>query len=780
MWYRFAIAPILLSNPIVGGFWIKTINLDSEEDDSEEIEMEFIDYGDELNKKNWKRKLKTDYSKISTQENLNDFLNKSKFEITSEGEKIYIPGYIHRKEVLLINPIIGGFLVKDQNEFIEYGKPLNTSTWRDLLNTSFYKINTQEKLNNYLNNYDFEIIDDVKTYINESKILSLTNPIIGGFLVEEKNKFVEYMEPLNNKEWAELLQTDNRKVNTQEKLNDFLKNADIREVSGTNIYYWKDSRIRLLSNPVEGGFWVDGDFYNESMNAKDWARLLGVTPQKINTQEKLNNYLNNYDFEIIDRKKIYKWIDPKAIIIRNLFGEFYIGDDKIEFGIFKPLNDWKMLLRTSGNNINTQDKFVSFINSNVVNENGIFTYLPPNIRKIELSNPVEDGFIADGVTYNFGQKYSISKWAKILKTSKKTIDSQEKLNDYLLNKTIFKMTSDDKKEYIPYLSRHKGLYLQNPIRGGFLLGAKTIEYLESYGVRDWSRLLNTSQENINTQKKLNDFLSNSIQLDANNNKIYKKPFISARERYFNNNISIDPSLDINYQSQYVIKVPFNGKNRILRFDFVFMKNENILLALELNGGQHYGFIPFKSLDNYDQWQKGLQRDIFKINYCHNNNIPLLIFHHLLSVKDFQTIHKNLSENPHIYDKYIPQRVMDNDLTNTTEEFIRRQIYSHLYPVFSNVISFNNDESKKRYIKDTLILISKLMGIYEGGIDSSDFINEFSRDTDLTGNYNKCLAIYKSLFPDYPIDRDNKITYKDLSKRVQINKPKEIEQDPLDT
>jgi hypothetical protein len=164
MWYRFAVAPILLSNPIVGGFWIKTINLDSEEDDSEEIEMEFIDYGDELNKKNWKRKLKTDYSKISTQENLNDFLNKSKFEITSEGEKIYIPGYIHRKEVLLINPIIGGFLVKDQNEFIEYGKPLNTSTWRDLLNTSFYKINTQEKLNNYLNNYDFEIIDRKKIY----------------------------------------------------------------------------------------------------------------------------------------------------------------------------------------------------------------------------------------------------------------------------------------------------------------------------------------------------------------------------------------------------------------------------------------------------------------------------------------------------------------------------------------------------------------------------------------------------------------------------------------
>ena len=121
--------------------------------------------------------------------------------------------------------------------------------------------------------------------------------------------------------------------------------------------------------------------------------------------------------------------------------------------------------------------------------------------------------------------------------------------------------------------------------------------------------------------------------------------------------------------------------------------------------------------------------------------------------------------------------MDNSVTNTSLEFIKRQIYSHLYPVFNNVISFENDESRKRYIKDTLILIAKLMGIYEGGIDSTDYIKSFSFDLDLTANYNICLAIYNSLYPDFPLDKDEKITYSDLSKTPRLQKEKEIEEIP---
>jgi hypothetical protein len=147
---------------------------------------------------------------------------------------------------------------------------------------------------------------------------------------------------------------------------------------------------------------------------------------------------------------------------------------------------------------------------------------------------------------------------------------------------------------------------------------------------------------------------------------------------------------------------------------------------------------------------------------------------MLSEQDFKTIVNNLHQNPLAYINYIPQPVIDNDVKNTSHEFIKRQIYSHLYPVFNNVISFKDDESRKRYIKDTLILISKLMGIYENSIDKTDYIKSFNRDTDLTSNYNICLAIYNNLYPEYPLDRDEKITYSDLSKQPRLRKEKSPE------
>ena len=206
-------------------------------------------------------------------------------------------------------------------------------------------------------------------------------------------------------------------------------------------------------------------------------------------------------------------------------------------------------------------------------------------------------------------------------------------------------------------------------------------------------------------------------------------------------------------------------------DFAFKKNEKILLAIEINGEQHYGFVPFTSSATYEKWQDKLNNDVLKINYCHNNNIPLLIFNHMLSTQEFKTILDNLHKTPHAYDNFIPQPVMDNNVKNTSLEFIKRQIYSHLYPVFSGTITFKNDESKKRYVKDTLILISKLMGVYENGIDKTDYIRSFDTSVDLTSNYNKCLAIYNSMFPDFPLDKDEKITYSDLSKKPKMYKEK---------
>jgi hypothetical protein len=98
-------------------------------------------------------------------------------------------------------------------------------------------------------------------------------------------------------------------------------------------------------------------------------------------------------------------------------------------------------------------------------------------------------------------------------------------------------------------------------------------------------------------------------------------------------------------------------------------------------------------------------------------------------------------------------------------------------VFKGIISFDDDISKKRYIKDTLILIAKLLGIYNGGIDKTDYIRAFDANVDLTENYNICLDLYNNLYPDYPLDSENKITYNNLSVKPEINKltTKQIEE-----
>lgn len=60
-------------------------------------------------------------------------------------------------------------------------------------------------------------------------------------------------------------------------------------------------------------------------------------------------------------------------------------------------------------------------------------------------------------------------------------------------------------------------------------------------------------------------------------------------------------------------------NRKLRFDFGVYDKENILKVLiEFNGRQHY--FP----DDLFYSEEGIKRDKLKLDYCKNNNIPLII------------------------------------------------------------------------------------------------------------------------------------------------------------
>jgi hypothetical protein len=540
----------------------------------------------------------------------------------------------------------------------------------------------------------------------------LSNPVIGGFWVG--NRPVHYGEQFGVYELKNLLQTHSLNVNTQEKLNSFLSKPNRFEIIDGKKIYLRDLRGRNKSLIIPFDFYVDNLEIEKDkvFNVDELIKLLQTSNLNINTQEKLDSFLSNPDrFEIIDGKKIYirnTSRKSKSLIIPF---DFYVNNDKIEKDKTFDVTQLKNLLQTDNLKINTQEKLDSF-----------------------LSNP--DRF--------------------------KTIDGNK---IYLRNAKY-----DNKSLIIPF---------------DFYVNNDKIEKDKVFSINELRKLLNTKSPNINTQEKLNFFLNNAeFRIDENGINQYFPYKGSVREKYINKNLNITNEHNIKIISQKPISILNPGKSiKILKLDFAFVEDGNILLAIEVNGGQHYGFVSFGTKTTYEDWQAGLKRDVEKINYCHNNNIPLLIFNHLLPEQYFRTTIDNLNKNPHMYDSYVPQSVAVNDEVNDTAdislEFIKRQIYSHLYPVFKGVISFDDDISKKRYIKDTLILIAKLLGIYNGGIDKTDYIRSFDANVDLTENYNICLDIYNNLYPDYPLDSENKITYSDLSVKPQIKKPKEIEENPLE-
>jgi hypothetical protein len=694
MWYRLAAGvPKLLSNPVIGGFWVGNRP---------------VHYGEQFGVYELKNLLQTHSTNVNTQEKLNSFLSKpNRFEII-DGKKIYLRDLRGRNKSLIIP-----FDFYVDNLEIEKDKVFNVDELIKLLQTSNLNINTQEKLDSFLSNPDrFEIIDGKKIYIRSLRGGGKRLIIPFDFYVN--NDKIEKDKTFDATQLKNLLQTFSLNVNTQEKLNSFLSNPDRFKTIDGNKIYLRSTKKDKKSLIIPFDFYVDNLEIEKDQvfSGGELRKLLNTKSPNINTQEKLDSFLSNPDrFEIIDGKKIYirnTSRKSKSLIIPF---DFYVNNDKIEKDKTFDVTQLKNLLQTDNLKINTQEKLDSF-----------------------LSNPDRFGII-DG------------------------------------KKIYIRNTRSDKKSLI--------------IPFDFYVNNDKIEKDKVFSINELKNLLQTNSTNINTQEKLNFFLNNAeFRIDENGINQYFPYKGSVREKYINKNLNITNEHNIKIISQKPISILNPGKSiKILKLDFAFVEDGNILLAIEVNGGQHYGFVSFGTKTTYEDWQAALKRDVEKINYCHNNNIPLLIFNHMLPDQYFRTTTYNLNKNPHMYDSYVPQSVIVNDEINdvadTSLEFIRRQIYSHLYPVFNGIISFDDDIPKKRYIKDTLILIAKLLGIYNGGIDKTDYIRSFDMNVDLTENYNICLDIYNNLYPDYPLDRDEKITYNDLSVKPKIKKPKEIEPDPLE-
>jgi len=735
MWYRFAVVAKLINNLYPDSFWVN----ERKKNESGEIVLvpREVFNGEKMGVLGWMKLLSTGPNNVNKEDRLLDFLNK-RISIDDSGRKVYQS--VNRSLVLLSNPVEGGFYIKEKEEnesgetilipkFIPRGKEMGAKEWKKLLQTGA-QFSDQKSLNNFLTSDKFKYEGRKKFYIPGviGSPTLLSNPILGGFWVDEKKK------------------------------------NELGEI---------DIEPRFIA-------------YGEPMNIVDWRTLLST--HKINASDKdsLKNFLSNDRFEFRGKLKFFvPNLSGLAQVIKNPISErFYVeGVGFIEPSAQMNVSEWGKLLKTDV--FKQKKKSVEeFLSDKLIrNHNGdlVFTFKPQN-RSILFQNPIPEGFHVEGVGFiSPDTKMSTGEWNKLLTTDNIVGNDRDSLRKFLSRDG--KITIVDGEKIYNSFERIK--LLRNPVEGGFWVGNREIEFNEEMGVTEWMRLLNTSGNSVRNQSILNDFLGDRRRFRTiKNRKTYIPVKRSFREGLFGERFNNYNNDGISVKSGEPIKVLTN-KTNILYLDYAFKKNGKILLAVEINGNQHYGFVSFGKKLSYQDWQKGLVRDILKINYCHNNNIPLLIFNHMLSLKDFKSIVEKLYENPQAYDQYIPQPVIDNNVTNTSLEFIKRQIYSHLYPVFDNLISFENEISKKNYIKDTLILISKLMGIYEGGIDKTDYVKSFDVNVDLTSNYNICLAIYNSLYPNFPLDQDEKITYSDLSSEQKIYKektlpikPKTIEQNPL--
>ena len=124
------------------------------------------------------------------------------------------------KPIILSNPVVGGFWVGDR--FIDYGEQFGVVELRKLLQTAAYNLNTQEKVNSFLSDPNrFETIDNKKIYIRNTKQDKKSLIIPFDFYVNNDKIEKDKVFVLNK--LKRLLETYPSNVNTQEKLNFFLK-----------------------------------------------------------------------------------------------------------------------------------------------------------------------------------------------------------------------------------------------------------------------------------------------------------------------------------------------------------------------------------------------------------------------------------------------------------------------------------------------------------------------------------------------------------------------------
>lgn len=82
--------------------------------------------------------------------------------------------------------------------------------------------------------------------------------------------------------------------------------------------------------------------------------------------------------------------------------------------------------------------------------------------------------------------------------------------------------------------------------------------------------------------------------------------------------------NINFKKEFTFSDLKSSMNKSLRFDFAIFDNDKILFLIEYQGEQHFRNTFYYS---QDEWKRSKDRDLQKILYCKDNNIPLYIINY---------------------------------------------------------------------------------------------------------------------------------------------------------
>ena len=328
-------------------------------------------------------------------ENKKSVIERLKISTPEEADKIY-NDYLKISQLIIenINEEHSNFIYNVYNEGSEYN--LTEKEWK--------------LVNNFLNNYDLELIDLSEGDVMIREIPNYYYNIFKDYVTDD---YREYLEITYN-ENEESSYTDGSLLVPYDKMADrlltwenFLKkypNSDLAEIANEKCNTYR--RIYILGSdnaPTREGGWENNElFYIPENNLKEFNRFIEKYPDSP-TVELIKFYLENY-----------KNIDVDTLLSEKIDKEFYLGGtENREKGNLLSKESNKLLIEFKKNK---EEVITKLKNSNKEKANEIYEeYLVDNDKILEKINEI-DGEMLSSVFYKDGilEKDKLDKQNKFL------------------------------------------------------------------------------------------------------------------------------------------------------------------------------------------------------------------------------------------------------------------------------------------------------------------------------------------------------------------------------